>query len=158
MGLGLLKAVPLWAWALAAALLWGAWQRHAAQAIVAQCTAAQLQASAEREEALSDSLKKVQQRIADQEKVVADAKAQNAKIAATAAEYDTALSRLRSQLATVRARAASGNSPTASRGEADVLTRLLEESAGGYREMAAAADRSTIAGLACERSYDALRK
>ena len=30
MGLTLLRVIPVWAWALAAALAWGAWQRHLA--------------------------------------------------------------------------------------------------------------------------------
>lgn len=58
---------------------------------------------------------------------------------------------------------ASGNTSTARRGKAtsrqcSVLTDLFIESVERNQQLAAEADRRRIAGLACERAYDALIK
>lgn len=81
--------------------------------------------------------------------------------AGSAADAD----RLRGELAKLQARlsgtgasAAASVSSTSTTRAAMVLSELLDSCIGQRQELASAFDRSRIAGLACERSYDGLTK
>ena len=87
---------------------------------------------------------------------------ENARTDAAGSAADA--SRLRGELAKLQARlsgtGASAAAPVSSASTtraAMVLSELLDSCVGQRQELASAFDRSRIAGLACERSYDGLR-
>lgn len=156
----LLRVVPIWAWALAAALVWGAWQRHEARQQGALRAADAAAVAQQREAALAATIAESQRRTAAVEE-----SAHVADLAASAARSDAARSaalarRLREQLAAGRAASApAGEHPaSAGAGQADRLADVLGQCVERYRAVAADADAAVVAGRACERAYDALTR
>jgi len=151
------KAIPWWAWVLAVALAWGGWQRHKAQSVAAEYQRAQASAAAEREAALQSSITETARRLAAQQKVANEARAQTVKARASAAAAGDAVQQLRDRLA--QSPSASPDNPApANRGETAALARILGICAGRYQELARITDEAITAGKACEQSYDALTK
>lgn len=143
----MLKAVPVWVWALAAALAWGGWQKH-------QATEAQRAIAEQREEAMQATITETARRLKAQEGVTRDADKAAAKARASAASAAASVVRLRERLAATSASA----DPTApSTGEAARLADLLGQCADRYVFVAGAADRAIVAGQACERAYESLK-
>jgi hypothetical protein len=83
MGLTLLRAVPLWAWALVAALLWGGWQYRRAESAGAELLRIQAETATLREGAMHQALIETTRRLKAQQEA-ADA----AETAASAARAD----------------------------------------------------------------------
>jgi hypothetical protein len=154
--LGLLRVVPWWAWALAAALAWGGWQKHRATSIAAEFALAQQQASAEREQALAASIAETSRRLTAQQEATRRADSSLLKARGAAASAAGAADSLRARLAAIQADAGASHPAAAGAGQTNRLAELLGECADRYRGVASAADRAIIAGQACEASYIAL--
>lgn len=142
----ILRAVPVWVWALAAALGWGAWQRHTAQA-------AEHALAAQREAGLVAQVKDTQLQLDTQKEAVGHAHEQTAQAEAAADAASAALGRLRVRLAQAARpastpAAASGSTPAEAGSDmcADMLGRLGEAA----RRIASEATKYRIAGEACE--------
>lgn len=151
------RAIPWWAWILAVALAWGGWQRHKAQSVAAEYQRAQASAAVEREAALQASITETARRLAAQQRIASDAKAQTAKARAAAAAAGDAVQQLRDRLAQ-SASASPDNPAPANRGETAALARVLGVCAERYQGLAGIADAAIVAGKACEQSYDALTR
>lgn len=161
--IALLRIIPLWAFAIAAALgLAGiqTWRLHTSQTDFAQY-AAQIDADKLAAEQKDRAIEK--QRQTDIEKVKSDAAAQKA-IDDAAADADRAdRDRMRIENAKLLSDRAALNSRLAKRGKtindlADLLAKLLDQANGYAGSLAAELDRSRRAGFACERAYDSLNK
>jgi len=105
-----------------------------------------------------------QSRQSQMEEVQTDATKRLDQARATAATASTAADGLRKQvdklLAAGRARSnsSSGTGSATGNTSADLLAGLLDKSVQRNRDLAAIADSSRIAGLACEAAYDGLVK
>ena len=152
--LGLAKALPVWAWALAACLAWGAVQKHRATAAGAELHRAQAEAAALREFDLQTSIAETTRRLAAERRNTHAADQAAALARADAASAAGAVERLQFRIAADQAAARASDPAAAGAGAAD--RNALATCAGRYRDVAAAADRAVIAGQACERAYDAL--
>jgi hypothetical protein len=151
--IGLLRGIPIWAWALAAALAWGGWQKHRATSIAAEFAQARQQAAAEREQALAAAIAETARRLAAQQEATRNADKATLKARSAAASAAVAADGLRSRLAAIKADAGASNPAAAGAGQTDRLADILGECADHYRGVAAVADRAIIAGQACEQSY-----
>ena len=159
--LAVLRFVPIWAWALAAALGWGAWQRHQATAAADRLAAERVQVEQARADAMLAALTETARRLQAQ-KGITDAARQRATAALV--ERDAAASAagsLRERAEQLAAQCGAAGAASAPGGEAaraagvvfaDVLGRL--EAHG--RDAAAAADAAYSAGVACEAQHDTL--
>lgn len=156
--LGLLKSIPIWVWVVAAALAWGGWQRHSATATAEEFAKAKATAAAEREHALSESIKETERRLVAQKEITQNADTQLAKAKASASAASSAVTDLMRKLATIKAVAESLNTPTFESSQTSLLTDLLGSCVSEYRHVAQVADESIIAGQACEQSYTSLGK
>jgi hypothetical protein len=157
--MSVLRAVPWWAYALAACLAWGGWQRHRANSAAATYQRAQIDAAKATEAALAENIRETARRLAEQQKATNDADAKLVKARSDAAGAAGAAERLRKQLLAIRAASAPTGDPSATGpGSADRLAEILGECVERYRAVAAAADRAVIAGRTCEASYSALSK
>lgn len=153
-----LRAVPLWAYALALVLAWGGFQKHRAT-VAAGVVAAQAQKAAqEREAALAASILERDRRLSAQVEVVNHANAEINRVKADAGRTLSERDRLRARLAALQAgkpgAGAGASAPAAS--QTDSLPDLLSQCADRYASVAAEADRSIVAGLACQRAYESL--
>jgi hypothetical protein len=156
--LGMLGRVPAWVWLVAALAVWG-WvgraQLHAERASRAadereRATAAQ---KAERERSAE-----LERRINDQTKARNEANAYRKTAAAAADRAASADDRVRELVAQLAA-AGGANADSAARCDctaAATLGELFDDCRTRYRALATEADEGRAAGLACERSYDAL--
>lgn len=156
-----LARIPVWLWVVGVALGWGAWQRHLA-------TQAQLALREREAQTAAATIQGLKDQIAERERIIkeqqhAGEQGALARDAAEVARLDALGAVGRLQLAARRAAAVACPTAPAAAGDgapgapgpdvlADVLGRLA--AAGGDR--AAALDAARIAGVECERRYDAL--
>lgn len=143
--MSVLRIVPVWAWALAACLAWGAFQKHRATSATKAAAVAEQRAAVEAATSEAERAARAQeQRHADAVRQASDAYASNlerSRAAAGAARSE--LDRLR--VAVAAAGAASGPAPSASApGRSDGAAQLrlvVGECAAALSEVAAHADR-----------------
>jgi hypothetical protein len=154
--LGILRAIPWWAYVIALCLAWGGYQRWRATSTAKAFQQAQAEAAAEREKALTESLETYSIRVEAQRKAIDDAEKQSNKARTDAAAAGAAAGRLRVQLAAIKAGASAPHSAAASASQTAGLADLLAQCADRYRSVAEVADRSIIAGLTCQASYQTL--
>jgi hypothetical protein len=156
--LGFLKAVPWWAYGLAAILMWGGWQKHRAT-VAAKELAEQAQViEHNKEAALTAALAETSRRLTKQTKVIQDAEQAKVKAIGDAASAAATVDGLRSDLAAYAARGRASDSAASAASKTDRIADLLGRCAERYRTVAAEADRAVIAGAACEQSYLSLTK
>jgi Protein of unknown function (DUF2514) len=155
--LGVLKAIPWWAYVIAACLAWGGWQRHRALSAAKSYQQAQIEAAKATEAALAENIRETARRLAEQQKATHDAELKYAKARAAAGGAAAAAARLRERLVAIRAASAPTSDPAAAGASTtDRLADILGQCADRYRTVAASADSAVIAGLACEAHYEAL--
>lgn len=148
---GLLGRVPAWAWIAAALVAWG-WSGHARYGALKKDVVEQT-AKSEKEQRDED-LRRREAQARAMDKAQADAEAARSDAdRARAAEQ-----RLRNQLAKSRAGSAPSVGATDAVGSppADTYRELFGDCVARYRELGEEADRHRVAGLACERAYEAL--
>lgn len=138
------KAVPVWAWALAAVLAWGAFQKHAATRATKAAEQAQASATMHAAAAAAEQREReLEARLASQTRKVTDA--YNAQLAAarrSAASARDELDRVRDAIAAAPGACAPGHgssTPGAADGAAG-LRQVLRECVGTVQALAEAAD------------------
>ncbi len=144
----------------------GRMQQHHSdtKAFQAERTAAALQASQERNKAVDEARAEEQRRTNAQAEIANEATKQADAARADARAAGDAADKLRARVAQlVTASRAAGHSTAAGTGPSqsggdplDVLVDVLGRSDNASGELAGYADRLKVAGLACERDYDAL--
>nr|WP_298113876.1 DUF2514 family protein [uncultured Pseudomonas sp.] len=164
-----LKLVPSWAWWVLALLAVGGVQQLRvagaqvqAAGAVASLAGYKTEVSERDRKAALAALQETKRRMAAIDEVQKDAEQQLEAARADAAGAGAALERLQQRLTAAEQRSrAAGNTITTQLGQAaESAARVRAELLGGMGKMAGLyadqADRSRIAGTACERSYDAL--
>ena len=159
--LGLLRAVPVWAWAVCAALAWGGIQHHRARAAGDVLRAAERAAAAQEAQALRQSITETERRVQAQQEAASAAHAHLERARRDAAAARAAADRVRDAARAFAASAAADGAAPAGRCQAaeraaGVLSELLGRAVDRAAVLADLADRSRAAGQACERAYDAL--
>jgi len=156
-----LSRVPIWAWALAAVLAWGSWNRHQARSVRAEFDQAKQVAAAERAASAAEAATESLRRRRVQQEAVDVANVKTAQLERSLAASADAGQRLRARLAALDAQRCAGDPAVASSSaaasaaadlRADVRRRLDEATDG----VAGFAERAAGAGETCERAYDAL--
>lgn len=161
--LGLLRGVSPVVWVVAAALAWGAWQRHAAHAADA-ALASELKKTAELREAAYRGALLDAVRIRDEQKEVSDEAARMAaRVRADDVARGTADGRLRDLVAATAGRACTGPAAAAGIGPAasspaDLLANVQRRMAEAAGQLVRFADDAAIAGTECAGDYESLRK
>ncbi len=157
----------LWLAAIVAlALAYGAgrWQQHShdAAAYAAEKTAAALSAAREQIKAVDDARAEEQRRTNEQSKVAQDATKQAEQDRRDRIAADGVSERLRARVAELLAAGRPASNPATSGGSAPagttdtLLAELFRRADQRAGSLAADLDAARNAGLACERSYDAL--
>jgi len=152
-GLSMLRLVPVWAYAIALALAWGGFQHHRATAAVNELAEV-------RESAYRAALIETTRRLTAQQEVTHAADLALASARADADAAALAAGRLRNAARNAASRACSATpaSPgAAASAPAVVLADVLSSADARAGELAAAVDAARVAGIACERAYEALR-
>lgn len=154
----MLRAVPVWAYAIALALAWGGFQHHRATAAGQRAMQAEKDLATLRADAAQTAINALAKNVATQQEAINAAQETAARDRADAATAGDAVQRLRQRLAQASASrcaapaAATASAPAGAGADlcADVLGRV-GEAAG---RIAATADQRRTAGLACERIAD----
>jgi hypothetical protein len=158
-----LKLIPWWAYAIAIALSWGAWQRHQVKSVAAEYQQAQEKAATERQVALEATITETSRRLKAQTEVAKNADNQAVAARAAAARASDAAERVRLRFSAVEAGSRGSDSAAASASKAasapsvllrDVFGRCVER----VRQLAEYADSARIAGQACESAYGSLTR
>ena len=160
---GLARAVPIWAWALAAVLAWGAWQRHSATRATQALAAQQVQAEAARSEAMHAALIETTRRLSAQQEVTRAAQSRTRQAVQDRAAAASAAGSLREYADQLAARAGACDPAAADGGAAAsaagmVLADMLGRVTDASRDAAAGLDAAHSAGVACEASYESLSR
>lgn len=159
----LLRFVPFWVWPLLAVGAWGAWNKLSAERAGAKVAQAQVKAvevraelSERRADAIHGALVDTATRLKRQQEAATHANelARRARDAAAAAAADAGL--LRDAARAAAGRAQCSDPASAAQREATALADVLGEVEGRYREVAGVADAAIVAGIECQRRYDAL--
>lgn len=154
--LAILRGIPIWAYVLALVLGWGGFQKHRAT-VAAGVVAAQAQKAAqEREAALAASILERDRRLGAQVEIVNHANAEIDRVKIDAGRTLSERDRLRARLAALQARRPGAGASASTASPTDSLPDLLGQCADRYASVAAEADRSIVAGLACQRAYESL--
>lgn len=149
-----------WALAIAGALGGLAWFIHHERDLGASNVRTEVAAATAAQKAADDA--ETQRRVTEQQGIVHDAQLQASAAHADAARADGARDALRVQLATFVAANRRAGYPATPAGSAPagdpigVLAEVLGATDDFAGRVAAEADANRIAGLACERAYDAL--
>lgn len=159
--LALLRVVPPWAWALAACLAWGGWQRHRAADAADELRQREAAAAQAEASALRANVAETLRRLSAHQEIASAAILRSEADARAAAAARVAADRLRRAAAAVAASAAAGNPAAAgdcqaAERAAGVLADMLGAAADRAASLAAIADQRGAAGEACQRAYDAL--
>lgn len=155
--LAVLRAIPWWAYAIAACLAWGGFQRYRANSAAKVYQQAQVEAAKRTEAALAENIRETARRLAAQQEATIHAEAQTAKARAAANASAASADRLRQRLDAIRAaEPRASDSAATGASQTDRLADVLGQCADRYRALAAAADRAVIAGQTCEAAYDLL--
>ncbi len=157
-----LGRVPLWGWALAVVLAWGAWHRHQALTEREAFETAKSTAAAERAVSEAQAATETARRLRVQQEATDAANLKTAQLERSVAAAADAGQRLRARLAAVEAARCAGDPAAAAGGPAAGATadlpadvhRRLDEAASGIARFA---EQAAIAGGTCQRAYDALR-
>lgn len=157
----LLRLIPLWAWALAAALAWGAWQHRRASVAGAELLRVQSEIATAREQAMRGALVETARRLAAQQEVADAAQTAARRARADAVNAGAAAGRLRAHAASLAASAGACDTPAAGDGAATggaavVLSDMLGRVTAHAGELAAEADKRGAAGAECVGRYRAL--
>lgn len=157
----LVRAVPMWAWALIAALLWGGFQYSRAERAGAELLRHQQQTATLREQAMHGALIETTRRLKAQQEAADAAETAASQARTDAAAAGDAAGRLRAHVARIAASASACNPAAAAVGQAAsaptvVLADMLSRLEARGREHAAESDRRGIAGTECQRRYEAL--
>lgn len=142
--LSLLRVVPVWAWALAACLAWGGWQRHRATSATKAAAVAEQRAAVEAATSEAErAARQQEQTYADNARIAADAYAANLRRAR--ASGDAARRELNVLFDLVASPAppggaASGAAPSGGADDTASLRRVFGECARALSTVAEAAD------------------
>lgn len=159
--MGLLSAIPFWAWLVGALAMAGGWQKFQASRAQSKLAAQELVAERSRGDALHAGVLEVNRRLTKQQEAAnaADLRARRASADKLAA--DNAAGKLRDYASRLAGSAAACDPAAAPVGSpagapAVVLADMLGRVEARGRELAAEADRRGTAGEECQRRYDAL--
>jgi len=149
-----LGRLPVWIWAIALVLAWGAWQRHQVAAAVKKERAAETELVTLQRDAAQHSIDTLARTVAVTRKAVNEAQTSAAADRAAAAAAADARRQLLDRAAVAgggcAAAAAAPGSPTA--GAAGLVpAELLDRVSLAAQQLAEIADDRRRAGLACER-------
>lgn len=161
--LTLLRVIPIWAYALAAALAWGGWQKHRANEAGAQLARHITETAQLREQAMHAALIETTRRLSAQQEAADHAQASTRRAQADATAAAGAAGRLRTYAASLAASAGACNPAPAGVSAAAsapgvVLADLLGRLEASGRSLAEEADRRGIAGAECVGRYEALTR
>lgn len=138
--------------------------KAATAAVVAELATTRAQYAQAAQKAEADARAEESRREAEKQEVVDAARKQSEDAIAAVSRADAAADGLRSQLAKYSAAIRSATNPGAGKGSPpagaalDLLIGVLQRSDEATGELARFADAAHIAGSACERQYDALKR
>lgn len=158
--LGLLRVVPIWAWALAAILAWGGWQKHRAERSTKAAAVAEQRAAVEAATAEAERQARAQeQEFADRARSAADAYSkQVAEVRASAGRARVGLDSLRDAISAAPACPASPAAAAASGVDATAGLRIVvRECAAALSQVAEAADASDARLTALQQYIKAIQ-
>jgi len=161
--LSFLKLIPWWAYAIAACLAWGSYQRYQVKHVAAVYQEAQAEAAKERQAALEKTIAETSRRLKAQQEVARNADNQAVAARAAAARASDAAARVLQRFVVVEALARAGDTAASGPGKAAsapsvLLTDVFGRCVTRVRQLAEYADSARIAGTACEAQYESLTR